>query len=76
MTMDVIKEEITRLIGMIAGGASALQMICRVNKDEAAEHIAEDIEEHAWQLLKMLDPEEYEKVLKYNWNIKERQNGN
>lgn len=69
------KVEITRLIGMIAGGASALQMICRVNKKEAAWDIAADIEEQAWQLLKMLDPEEYERVLKYNWNIKERTNG-
>lgn len=69
------KAEITRLIGMIAGGASALQMICVVNKDEKAGNIAADIEEHAWQLLKMLNPEEYERVLKYNWNIKERKNG-
>lgn len=74
MMMDA-KAEITRLIGMIAGGASALQMICRVNKKEEAWDIASAIEEQAWQLLKMLDPEEYERVLKYNWNIKEQENG-
>ena len=68
------KVQITRLIGMIAEGAAALQMICRVNKEEAALDIAADIEEHAWQLLKMLDPEEYERVLKYNSNIKEQKN--
>lgn len=69
------KVQITRLIGMIAEGAAALQKICRVNKKEEAWDIAADIEEQAWQLLKMLDPEEYERVLKYNWNIKEQENG-
>lgn len=67
------KAEITRLIGTIVGGASALRMICVVNKDEKAGNIAADIEKHAWQLLKMLNPEEYGKMQEYL--EKERQNG-
>lgn len=73
MTMDS-KIEIVGLISMIAGGASAIQLISKHYSDEALEHIAADIEENAWKLLKLTDPEEYKKMQEY-WE-RERQNGN
>lgn len=69
MKIEMTKEERSELIQHIAavtGSASGVQMIAGMIKDEALEIIGQTIEHHGWEILRMVDPEEWARVQEYN----------
>ena len=68
MNIQMTKEERSELlkhIGAVTGSASGVQMIAGMINDEALKLIGEVIEHHGWEILRMIDPEEYEKIEKH-----------
>lgn len=64
MTEDE-RAELIEHIGAITGTASGILLIAAMNQDEGLKNLAEIIEQHGWQILKLICPEEHEKCMAY-----------